>query len=170
MPNKASFTMLPAMGGYEKPDPQTSFWSSFEQSSSGMGAESSDTLHMPSISNLVRIVWQTKEKIGFPFWAKVIWLRHLSLGLGRSQIGLQFLPGSPFIITMKFAGQESSSVLAVSLKGRNNLLIWTQRIQVDIGRNVIAEVMGIAYIAKVLVLVQHGNNYISYKLQLIQRF
>jgi len=92
------------------------------------------------------------------------------LGLGRTQVGLQFLQGKPFIININFSGQEPTAALAIKLREKNSLLVWTQRVQASVGKNIITEITGKTYIAKVLAIVQHGNNYISYKLQLIQRF
>ncbi|MDX8394974.1 MAG: hypothetical protein R8K22_01010 [Mariprofundaceae bacterium] len=170
MPNKASFAVMPVMGDDADFDQKTSFWSSYERSSVGMGAESSDTIQLPDVSSLVRVVWNKPGEEELPFWARVIWRRHLSIGISRVQVGLQFLPMNSFSISIQSPGHESQAALAIMLKEKGQLMVWMQRRKLDVGQNILLEIKGKTYIYEALKPFRGGCNYSIYQMRILKRF
>lgn len=170
MPNKPSFMVMPVMGDDEQLNEQASYWISFDRSPMGMGAESSDSVQLPDVTSLVRLVWASSEKEALPWWGRVIWRRHLAVGLGRVQVGIQFLPGKPSVITLQSPGRDSHPALAVQLKEQGQLMTWMPRRKLGIGENILIEINGKTFVSKVLKPAQHGNNYASYIVKMTSSF
>ncbi|MDX8388318.1 MAG: hypothetical protein R8M46_07285 [Ghiorsea sp.] len=166
LPNKASFVLTPGMrsqGGHES---QMSLWTSNENSDVGLGAETADHIQMLKVSSLVRIVW-TKEEKAFSYWARVMWMRQLEFGLGRTRVGLLYLPGKPSPIKVGSAGQESHDALAIRLKQKNKMVVWMQPAQHHLGKSMLFDVAGKTYVGKIRQLIRHGSNYSSYMVEIM---
>lgn len=170
MPNKPSFIMTPMMGDDGQLDEQTSYWASYDRSAAGVGAEATNSIQLPEISSLVRLVWASSNTDPQPCWGRMIWRRHLAVGIGRVQAGIQFLPGNPMIITIQSPGHDSYAALAVRLKEPNELMTWMLRRKLNAGEIILIENNGKTFSCQVLKAAQHGSNYSAYRIRVTNTF
>jgi len=166
--NRPHVKLLPT-GIDGKESDLSSSWSTFDMSSVGIGAETTDAQNLPQISSLVRLVWSRKDA-EYPFWATLVWRRHLAVGIGRTRAGLQFLPGKPAVVQVHTPGRDKAPALAARMSDARELLLWVFGRFFFSGQTVLLDIGDKTYTCLVVKKVQQGNNYTSFQIRVMSLF
>jgi len=170
-PNKPSFRVLPILSDDDDKNDLASQWTSMNVSRDGIGIETDESMYMPQVSSLVRIVW-ANSAIKWPFWGVLVWRRHSASRLGHTTAGIQFLHGNPAIANMQSAGKGAAlwPVLFSRLHKAGQIMIWSSETHITQGMVVLLDVSGKVFECKIVKVLQRGSNYVSCQAHLVRRY
>ncbi|MDX8389525.1 MAG: hypothetical protein R8M38_03450 [Mariprofundaceae bacterium] len=176
MPNKSSFRIMPVGMDEEREDEEVSNWHAVNTSNNGMSIETDESMYMPKVGSLVRIVWN-KEDAKQALWGRICWRRHFSKST-HSQIGLNFLPRNLSLVAARPLDDSidvdrgiTSYLLAARLKAQGEILAWSGYMFLQIGSKLVIEVaMGKHKLCIVRQIRHRGENFLICQIEILEDF